>query len=96
MTDVTSTQKRELDELGYTVLPGYMPKALLDEARECVLRLFEDEGDGAGSEFRQEPGSLRLANLVDKGAVFQRVAGDEAVLEMVSHVLGGEIGRAHV
>jgi ectoine hydroxylase-related dioxygenase (phytanoyl-CoA dioxygenase family) len=89
MAMVTPDQRKQLDELGYTVLPSYMPAAMLAEARECVLRLFEQEGAEAGSEFRQEPGSQRLANLVDKGAVFQRVACDEAVLELVSHVLGG-------
>lgn len=86
---VTPEQQRQLDELGYTVLPGYMPPAFLAEVRARVLRLFEEEGAAAGSEFRQEPGSLRLANLVDKGDVFQRIAGDTAVLELVSHVLGG-------
>jgi hypothetical protein len=89
MRFVTSTQKRELDELGYTILLNYMPPGFLAEVRHTVLRLFAEEGAAAGSEFRQEPGSQRLANLIDKGGVFQRIAGDETILEMVSHVLGG-------
>ena len=89
MALVTSEQKKQLDELGYTVLPEYMPPAMLAEARERVLCLFEQEGSAAGSEFRQEPGSQRLANLIDKGAIFQRIAGDERILELVGHVLSG-------
>jgi hypothetical protein len=34
--------------------------------------LFLSEGDQAGAEFKQEEQTLRLANLVDKGEVFER------------------------
>jgi len=42
----------------------------------------------AGSEFRTEPGSRRLANLVDKGEIFQELAVKPEILELVGHVLG--------
>ncbi|MBN8732978.1 MAG: phytanoyl-CoA dioxygenase family protein [Acidobacteria bacterium] len=87
MAIVTAEQAQQLDELGYVVLPGYMSAALLAEVRRELARLFALEGDAAGSEFRQEPGSARLANLVDKGEVFQRIVADPTVLELVSHVL---------
>lgn len=89
MATVTSAHRQQLDELGYAVLPGYMPGALLRAARARVEELFEEEGPAAGGEFRQEPGARRLANLVDKGEVFRLIAGDEGVLELVSHVLSG-------
>lgn len=78
----------ELDELGYTVLPNWAPAELVDELRATIARLYALEGSNAGSEFRQEPGCLRLANLVDKGAVFQRVIAAPAMLELVRHVIG--------
>jgi ectoine hydroxylase-related dioxygenase (phytanoyl-CoA dioxygenase family) len=46
------------------------------------------EGENAGSEFRKEAGSRRLANLVDKGAIFETLVATPQVLELVSHVLG--------
>jgi hypothetical protein len=80
----------ELDELGFTLLPSWAPADLLAELRTTVARLYAIEGENAGSEFRQEPGCLRLANLVDKGAIFQRVIAAPALLELVRHVLGSE------
>jgi ectoine hydroxylase-related dioxygenase (phytanoyl-CoA dioxygenase family) len=78
----------ELDELGYTLLPSWAPADLLAELRATIARLYEIEGEDAGSEFRQEPGCLRLANLLDKGAVFQRVVAAPEMLSLVRHVIG--------
>ena len=86
----TASPANELDELGYTLLRNWMPAELLFELRDTVARLYEIEGDNAGSEFRQEPGCLRLANLVDKGAVFLRVIAAPETLALVQHVLGPE------
>jgi ectoine hydroxylase-related dioxygenase (phytanoyl-CoA dioxygenase family) len=53
-----------------------------------VDELFEEEGAEAGSEFKREPGARRLANLVNKGLVFEEVILTHAVLECMRHVLG--------
>ena len=45
---------------------------LLRDLRDRIWRLFDEEGDRAGSEFRTEEHAHRLANLVDKGEVFRR------------------------
>ena len=68
---LTETQKRQLDEEGYCILPALMSPELLVRVRRRVDELFEQEGDSAGSEFKQEPQSRRLANCVDKGRVFE-------------------------
>lgn len=50
---------------GYAVLPDFSP----DRVREltaAVESLYDAEGSRAGSEFRQEPHTRRLANMVDK------------------------------
>ena len=78
----------ELDELGFTLLPHWAPADLLTELRATVARLYALEGSNAGSEFRQEPGCLRLANLVDKDPVFLRVIAAPALLALVRHVIG--------
>lgn len=61
---------------------------LLDSLRRRVDELFVIEGDRAGAEFKQEPGARRLANLVSKGQVFERVITAPEILECVAHVLG--------
>ena len=87
---LSSRHASELDEVGYTLLPAWAPADLLAELRATVARLYEIEGATAGSEFRLEPGCLRLANLVDKGAVFQRVVAAPELLALVRHVIGPE------
>jgi hypothetical protein len=80
--------KRQLDELGYLVLPGFVAPHLLDELRARVDALWSAEGDHAGEEFKQEPGARRLANLVNKGEVFARIIVMAEILECMEHVIG--------
>jgi hypothetical protein len=56
---------RRLDEEGYVPPDGF----IAPPHRRIVERttLFAEEGETAGSEFRQEPGARRLANPADKG-----------------------------
>jgi hypothetical protein len=49
--------------------------------------LYAEEGDAAGSEFRPEPGTRRLANLVDKGDIFREVFANEEILGYIGHIL---------
>jgi ectoine hydroxylase-related dioxygenase (phytanoyl-CoA dioxygenase family) len=67
-----------------------MDDAFLREIRARVEELWEAEGENAGSEFRKEPGARRLANLVDKGEMFQRVVSHPRVLDCVRHVIGDD------
>lgn len=83
-------RRAELDRDGFTVLRDVMSATLLHELRARVAELFEIEGCRAGCEFKQEEQTRRLANLVDKGEVFQRTIAMPDVLEYVSHVLGGD------
>lgn len=85
----TPDELRALDDLGYVTLHGLAGGEWLKELRRRVEELFEAEGENAGHEFRAEPFARRLANLVDKGAVFERVVMEPRVLALVSHVLNG-------
>jgi ectoine hydroxylase-related dioxygenase (phytanoyl-CoA dioxygenase family) len=85
---LAQSEKKQLDELGYLVLPGFVPPPMLAELRDRVEALWEQEGSDAGSEFRHEPGARRLANLVDKGAIFAEVVSMPEILECVEHVIG--------
>ncbi|MBI1940011.1 MAG: phytanoyl-CoA dioxygenase family protein [Acidobacteria bacterium] len=87
---MTELEKQSLDRDGYVALEGFMNVDLLDALCRRVEELFAEEGERAGSEFKQEPQSRRLANLVDKGEIFERAIAMPAVLERVAHVLGRE------
>ena len=52
---MTALEKQNLDEGGYLVLEHFMSADLLEGLRERVEELFAEEGDHAGSEFKQEP-----------------------------------------
>lgn len=72
------------------MLEGFMSPELLETVRTRVEELFAEEGDRAGSEFKQEQQTRRLANLVNKGEVFERVIAMPRILECMKHVLGPE------
>src|ERR1700686_4935326 len=85
---MTAEEKLQLDEAGYLVLGNLVDGRLLEQARARIEELFEQEGDQAGAEFKLEPNSRRLANLVDKGEIFERIIQTPCVLECMEHVLG--------
>jgi hypothetical protein len=87
---MTPSERRQIEATGYLSLPGFMSPDLLDRLRVRTEELFEIEGETAGSEFRQEPGSRRLANLVAKGDVFEEIVSMPRVLEYIAAVLGPE------
>jgi ectoine hydroxylase-related dioxygenase (phytanoyl-CoA dioxygenase family) len=73
---------------GFLVLDSFLPSAFLRRLSDTVDRIYADEGDRAGAEFRLEPGSPRLANLVDKDPIFLEVIANPAILGYVETVLG--------
>src|SRR5712691_6286816 len=85
---MTDGERRKLDTDGYLVIERLMDERLLDQVRRRVEELFTQEGGQAGAEFKQEPHSRRLANLVDKGEVFERVIETPRILDCMEHVLG--------
>ena len=85
---LSAAQRKQLDEEGCIALPGLMSPQLLDALRTRVEELFEEEGSEAGSEFKREPGARRLANLVNKGRVFEEVILTPEVLDCMALVLG--------
>ena len=75
--------RQQLDESGWFVLPEFISADWLAELQEATERQFQIEGDRAGTEFRQEEGSRRLANLVNKGEVFRRIVVEPTLLKVV-------------
>ena len=85
---MTPAQCQQLDRDGYLILPGFMSPALLAQVRQRVDQLFIEEGDQAGSEFKQEPDTHRLANCLDKGEVFLRCIADAEIRSGIAAVIG--------
>lgn len=94
--EIGAADKKRLDEDGYLVREGFMEHELLDGLRRRIDELFAEEGDRAGGEFKQEPGARRLANLVDKGEIFQKAVAMPRLLAHVEHVLGPEFKLSSV
>jgi ectoine hydroxylase-related dioxygenase (phytanoyl-CoA dioxygenase family) len=78
----------ELDGQGFTRLAGVLDEARRERVASRLEQLLAEEGARAGSEFRQEPGARRLANLADKGDDFVACMLEPRVLALVGHLLG--------
>src|SRR5260370_35246947 len=87
---MTPGDQARLDRDGYLVLENFTGERLLKALRERIDQLFLMEGDRAGAEFKQEEQTLRLANLVDKGEIFEQVIAVPEILERIGHILGPE------
>ena len=85
---LTHQNKTELDEKGFTVLPGIIGPNWLDDLRASFEELCEAEGASAGIEVDQEAGTRRLADLVNKGHTFDGVYSNPTVLEAIHRVIG--------
>lgn len=87
---MTEKERKELDELGYLILPEFMDLEFCRALAERTEALFTAEGAKAGCEFRLEPDARRLANMVDKGEIFEQVISMPEILEYIQYVLGPE------
>ncbi len=88
---LSDDEKARLDRDGFLPLPGILTEAQLAGLRRRVDALVAEEGEAAGTEFRKEEGTDRLANLVDKGPEFEVCFTHPRVMAGIRHVLPGEI-----
>ncbi len=92
-------EKEFLDKNGYLNLGQLLSKAQVDEVNVKIEWLMNSEGDKAGSELLDSPyirhpkeaGADRLADLVNKGEVFDIFYTQPRVLAAIAHVLGPDI-----
>jgi hypothetical protein len=85
---LTSSAKQHLQDRGFLVFPALLSPEQVARFNDRIEKLFAIEGDGAGGEFKTEPGARRIANAVDKGRIFETVIETPQVLEAVEVVLG--------
>ena len=77
-----------LDREGYAPLPGVLSAGQVTAIRVRLAELLAAEGDQAGVEVHQEAGADRLADLINKGPMFDVCFTDPGVLACIAHVLG--------
>ena len=85
--DLLEAEKAALDERGFIVIPGLLGQGQIQALCHRFEELVEAEGDKAGLEVHQQPGTRRLADLVNKGEIFDQVWTHPKVLAAVHHVL---------
>jgi hypothetical protein len=85
---IPADHRDRLDRLGYLKLEGFIAPDLRQRLVERIQALLVAEGERAGSEFKQEPGARRLANLVDKAPLFADCIAVPELLAYVGHVIG--------
>ncbi len=87
---LSDDERTKLDESGFVALPKLIPPELLRAFRSRLEELFEEEGESAGIEVHQEEGSLRLSDLINKGAIFDYCYTHPRVLAAVRHILSSD------
>ncbi|MCR9292285.1 MAG: phytanoyl-CoA dioxygenase family protein [bacterium] len=95
---LSEVERSQLDEQGFLCLGQLLSESQLESARNRVAELLSQEGDQAGSELYDSPyirhpkesGADRLANLVNKGSVFEQFFLHPRLLAAVSCVLGDD------
>lgn len=92
---ISDEQFEFLDEYGYLVLPQTLDGAAVQALRARFDELVASEGDQAGIEVSQEAGADRLANLVDKGPLFDVCWTYPPQLAAVAHVFSGREFKLH-
>ena len=90
--DTLSDEERaDLDRDGYLPLHDVMGTGLAAKLRSRFQELVEEESERAGLEFKQEPGTHRLADLVNKDPLFELCFSHPRVLAAVAWVLANDL-----
>ena len=84
---LTYAQRAALDTDGFIVLEDIISPEWLAGLRRAFDVIYDGEGDKAGEEVAQMEGVRRLADLVNKGPVFDEVYLQPDLLTAVFHVL---------
>ncbi len=79
---------RSLSEDGYVVLSEMVDEKTLSVLRSAFDEIVDLEGRDAAREHHQEAGTHRIANLVNKGRIFESAWCHPLVLSCCSHMFG--------
>jgi hypothetical protein len=79
---------RRLAEDGFLIYPDFMTAERLAALRDRTEEIYTERGEKAGDEFKQEPQTRRLANLVAYGELFEEIVLEPEILADIGRVLG--------
>ena len=88
--ELSATMKHELDTQGYTIVHGVADADWLAAMRERIDFLVEKEGENLAVEHHQEETATRVANLVNKGVVWEKVWSHPLILSACRYIFEGE------
>ncbi len=88
---LTVAEKSFLDENGYLPLPNSLAPAQIHAIRSRMESIIATEGNTLGTEFHTESGTIRFANLVNKGTEFEVCYTHPRVLAGIAHVLQNDL-----
>jgi len=87
---LSDEQKSDLDEKGFIIIPDLIDSLWLRDLKFRFDEITEEEGDNAAREHHKETGAPRLANLVNKGVVWEKVWSHPLLLSACLHIFGGD------
>jgi len=79
----------ELDTQGFTIIHDVIDPDWLADMRTTFDMLVEREGEQLAIEHHQEENVTRIANLINKGTVWEKVWSHPLVLAACQHIFGG-------
>ncbi len=79
---------RSLSEEGYVILPDMADEQTLEAIRNTFDEIVDAEGKEAAREHHQEMGVHRIANLVNKGRIFEAAWSHPLILACCAHMFG--------
>lgn len=87
---LSAQMKHELDTLGYTVVHNVVDAQWLSEMRLLIDTLVEREGDNLAMEHHQEATATRIANLINKGVIWEKVWSHPLILSACRYIFNGD------
>jgi ectoine hydroxylase-related dioxygenase (phytanoyl-CoA dioxygenase family) len=86
-TDITAQQKRELDEHGYTVMPGLLSEGECDLFADTIIDIWR-RGDYSK---HGESGVSFVPKLLQYSAIFEKCINHPLILAASRHMVGPDI-----
>lgn len=87
--ELSATMKQELDTQGYTIVHGVADADWLKAMRERIDYLVALEGENLAVEHHQEETATRVANLINKGVIWEKVWSHPLILSACRYIFDG-------
>ncbi|TDQ26842.1 ectoine hydroxylase-related dioxygenase (phytanoyl-CoA dioxygenase family) [Raoultella sp. BIGb0149] len=87
---LTEKMKEELNTLGYTVVHSVADPQWLEAMRDLIDEIVEKEGDNLAIEHHQEATATRIANLINKGVIWEKVWAHPLILSACRYIFQGD------